>query len=204
MSARIAVVYYSATGNVHAIAEAVAEGAADAGAEVRLRRTPEIAPKEAIDGNPEWRAHLDATADVETAKLDDLVWADGYAFGTPTRFGNVASQLKQFIDTAGGIWEAGELVDKVATGFTSSYELHGGQESTLLSLYNVMYHWGSMILPTGYADYDIIHEAGGNPYGLSSPSGQGEPSKDLLKAAKFQGGRLAKVSAAVAPLRATA
>nr|WP_184078633.1 NAD(P)H:quinone oxidoreductase [Nocardiopsis mwathae] len=202
MSARISVIYYSSTGNVHATAEAIAEGAADAGAKVRLRRVAEHAPDKAVESNPEWRDHLAATAHIETATLDDLTWADGYAFGTPTRFGNVSSQLKQFIDSAGGVWEAGELANKPVTGFTSSYELHGGQESTLLSLYNVMHHWGALIVPTGYVDYDIMHEAGGNPYGLANPSSQGAPSKALLKAARFQGGRLARIAELVAPLRA--
>ncbi|MFI6519173.1 NAD(P)H:quinone oxidoreductase [Spirillospora sp. NPDC050679] len=202
MAARIAVVYYSSTGNVHALARALARGAAEAGAEVRLRRVAETAPDGAVDANPEWRAHLDATADVPVAGLDDLAWADGYAFGSPTRFGNVAAQLKQFIDTTGGLWSAGALVGKAATGFTSSHERHGGQEATLLALYNVMYHWGSIIVPTGYADYDIIHAAGGNPYGIGTVAGEGAPRKDLLTAAEFQGGRLARAAAALAPLRA--
>jgi NAD(P)H dehydrogenase (quinone) len=104
MISRIAVVYYSATGNVHATAKALAEGAAEAGAEVRLLRTAETASDQAIDRNPDWRAHLNATTDVPVATLDDLVWADGYGIGTPTRFGNVAAQLKHYLDTTGGIW----------------------------------------------------------------------------------------------------
>lgn len=87
-SPRIAVVYYSATGNVHRLAEAFAEGAADAGAEVRLRRVAELAPDSVVDAKPSWRGHLDATARIELADLDDLRWADGFAFGTPTRFGS--------------------------------------------------------------------------------------------------------------------
>lgn len=112
----IAVIYYSSTGNVHALAEAVAEGATKAGAEVRLRRVAELAPAEAIDANDGWRAHADATAAVPVASLDDLRWADGFAFGSPTRYGNVSAQLKQFLDTTGPLWAAGELSDKVATG----------------------------------------------------------------------------------------
>src|SRR5689334_22326212 len=102
---RIAVIYYSATGNVHALAESVAKGARQAGAEVRLRRVRELAPDHAIDANPAWRAHHDVTKhQVEFATLDDLEWADGYAFGTPTRYGNVSAQLKQFLDERGGLW----------------------------------------------------------------------------------------------------
>jgi NAD(P)H dehydrogenase (quinone) len=92
----VAVIYYSSTGNVHALAEAVAEGAEETGAEVRLRRVAEFAPDEAIDANAAWRAHLQATASVPVASLDDLRWADAYAFGSPTRFGNLSAQLKQF------------------------------------------------------------------------------------------------------------
>lgn len=201
MSPRIAVVYYSATGNVHATAEAIAEGAADAGADVRLRRVAEAAPDEAIDKNPDWRAHLDATAAIPVATLEDLTWADGFAFGTPTRYGNIAAQLKAFIDTTGGIWERGHLANKPVTGFTSTVERHGGQESTLLALYNIMHHWGCIIVPTGYVDYDIIHAAGGNPYGISHIADSGLPGKETIVAAKYQGGRLAQITKLLTPLR---
>lgn len=203
MNTRIAVVYYSATGNVHDIAEAVAQGARDAGAEVRLRRVAELAPDSAIDQNPAWRAHRDATAHVPEVSLEDLRWADGFAFGSPTRFGNVAGQLKQFIDTTGGLWQAGELANKAMTGFTSSHQLHGGQESTLLALYNMAYHWGSIIVPTGYVDYDIMHAAGGNPYGLSTTQEE-DPIKreDLYSAARFHGARFATVAMNLVALRA--
>jgi NAD(P)H dehydrogenase (quinone) len=202
-SPRIAVVYYSATGNVHAIAEALAKGAARAGAEVRLRRVAETAPDRVVDRDPEWRAHLDATADVPEATLDDLVWADGHAIGTPTRFGNVAAQLKQFIDRTGGIWEAGHLAGKPFTGFTSTAEVHGGQEATLLALYHVAHHWGSVIVPTGYVDYDLIHAAGGNPYGLSTVASPDGPPEEVLAAATHQGARLARITAALTPVRAS-
>jgi NAD(P)H dehydrogenase (quinone) len=203
MKTRIAVVYYSATGNVYDMAEGIAQGARDAGAEVRLRQVHELAPDEAIDRNPNWRAHRDSTTDIPEATLDDLKWADGYAFGSPTRFGNVSAQLKQFIDTAGGLWAAGDLVDKPFTGFTSSGNLHGGQESTILALYNVAYHWGSIIVPPGYADPDIIKAAGGNPYGLSTVSGENPIKReDMLAAARFQGARLATVTTVTASMRA--
>src|SRR6516164_9025921 len=97
----VAVIYYSATGNVHALAEALAEGAATEGADVRLRRVAELAPAEAIDSNPAWRKHIDATASVQVATLDDIRWAEALAFGSPTRFGNVSAQLKQFLDITG-------------------------------------------------------------------------------------------------------
>ena len=140
MSIHVAVIYYSATGNVHALAQAVAEGAQEAGAEARLRRVEELAPDAAIASNPAWRAHADATAHIPVATHEDLAWADAYAFGTPTRYGNVSSQLKQFIDTTAGLWAAGELADKPVTAFTSAINAHGGNESTLLALYNTMHH----------------------------------------------------------------
>ncbi len=202
--AHITVVYYSSTGSVHTLAEAFTEGARAAGAEVRLRRAAELAPDQVINGNAEWRAHLDATADIPVATPEDLVWADGFAFGTPTRFGQPASQLKQFLDTTSGPWEAGDLAGKPATGFTSTYERHGGQESTLLALYHTLHHWGSIVVPTGYVDYDLSHAAGGNPYGVSSIGGDGPPNVDVLALARFQGGRLAEVATALAPVRAAA
>ncbi|RKS10052.1 NAD(P)H dehydrogenase (quinone) [Nocardiopsis sp. Huas11] len=204
-NARIAVIHYSATGTVHRLAEAVADGAVDAGAEVRLLRVAELAPDEAVDSNPQWRAHLDATAHLPAAGHDDLRWANGYAFGTPTRFGNVSSQLRQFLDTTAGLWQAGELADKAATGFTASYEEHGGQESTLLSLYNTFFHWGSVVVPTGYVDYDVVSAAGGNPYGtsLAQSRAEGDPEhvKRVLAAARYQGARLASFAGALADAR---
>ena len=98
---KVAVVYYSSTGTIHQLAENVALGAREAGAEVRLLRVPELAPAEAIAANPAWGAHVAATQDVPVATADDILWADAVIFGSPTRFGNVASQLKQFLDTLG-------------------------------------------------------------------------------------------------------
>ncbi|GAA2246364.1 TrpR-binding protein WrbA [Streptomyces ruber] len=195
MSVRVAVIYYSATGNVHQLAEAVAAGAAARNADVRLRRVPELAPDSAVDANPAWRAHVDATKNqVPEATLEDLEWATAYAFGTPTRFGNVSAQLKQFIDQAGGLWQAGVFASNPATSFTSAMNRHGGQESTLLSLNNVFYHWGCVIVPPGYTD-PLLYAAGGNPYGTSWPSGGGEgPDAATLEAARYQGRHLADIA----------
>lgn len=193
MSVNVAVVYYSATGSVHQLAQAVAEGAEKAGAEVRLRRVTELAPDAAIDGNPAWRAHLDATGDVEIATLDDLEWADAYALGSPTRYGNIAAQLKQFIDTTGGLWSRGAFADKPATAFTSAHNVHGGNESTLLALYNTFHHWGSVIVSPGFTD-PSVYAAGGNPYGTSHPGANGAPDENTLQAARYQGERLTKIA----------
>lgn len=192
---KIAVIYYSATGSVYRLAEAIKAGAEEAGAEVRLRRAPELAPDAAIDSNPAWRAHVDATRHVPEATLEDLEWADAYAFGTPTRFGNVSSQLKQFIDLAGGLWAQGKLA-KPVTSFTSAMNLHGGQESTILSLNNIFYHWGGIIVPPGYTDATVF-ASGGNPYGASWASGQNgeKPDEATLAVARYQGSRLARIAA---------
>jgi len=206
MTARVLVVYYSATGSVHRLAEAVREGAESAGAEVRLRRVAELAPAEAIRSNPDWLRHRqDTDSSVEVAALSDLEWADGYAFGTPTRYGAPAAQLKQFLDTAGSLWQEGKLADKPVTTFVSSAERHGGQEATILSLNNVFYHWGSVIVPLGYTD-DIVFAAGGNPYGTSWPAGfpSARPDEATLDCARYQGSRLARFAEIMAAHRAAA
>jgi NAD(P)H dehydrogenase (quinone) len=200
MSARVAVIYYSATGNVYKLARAIEEGAQEAGAEVRVRKVHELAPEEAIKSNQGWYEHSLETQDMPEASLDDLEWADAYIFGTPTRFGNVSAQLKQFIDTAGGLWFQGKLADKVVGGFTSAQNAHGGQESTLLSMYNVFMHWGSIVVPTGYTS-DEIFAAGGNPYGSSSTGTEEGPSEEELAAARYQGRRIAEKAAALAGSR---
>jgi NAD(P)H dehydrogenase (quinone) len=190
----IAVIYYSATGHVHQLAESVANGAADAGADVRLRRVAELAPEETIRRQNAWHEHDLATAgSVKQAAVEDLEWADGFAFGTPTRYGLPSAQLKEFIDQTGRLWAAGQLADKVATSFTSAGNLHGGQESTLLALNNTFYHWGSLIVPPGYT-HAVLYAAGGNPYGTSYPSGSddGSVSREALTAAHYQGYRLAQ------------
>lgn len=191
MAVKVAVIYYSATGNVFKLAQAIEEGAREAGAEVRFRKVHELAPEEAIKSNQGWSDHALMTEDVPEAELDDLEWADAYIFGTPTRFGNVSAQLKQFIDTAGGLWFQGKLADKVVSGFTSASNPHGGQESTLLSLYNVFAHWGAILVTPGYTD-PVLFEAGGNPYGASSTN---EPSEQDLAAARYLGRRVAEKAA---------
>lgn len=201
MSARIAVIYYSSTGHVHRLAEAVAEGAAEVGADTRLRRVAELAPPAAIDANPAWAAHALATREIPEATHEDLRWADGYAFGTPARFGTPAAQLKQFLDTTGGLWSAGDLTDKPVTVFASAQNPNGGMEATLLSLSNVFYHWGAVLVPPGYTD-DAVAAAGGNPYGTTYASDRRGADIELaLAAARHQGSRLARYALAIAALR---
>lgn len=200
---RIAVIFYSATGNVAALAEALAEGARTEGARVRVRPVAERAPAAAIDANPRWRAWVDARLYAEDATLEDLAWADGVALGTPTRFGGPAAQLKEFLDTTGGLWARGALVDTVGTSFTSASTGHGGLESTILALNNVLYHWGAIVLPLGYVDPSVRES--GNPYGASFVSrSSAAPDEVALGAARVQGARLARVSRWVAAGRAAA
>ncbi len=202
MSTRVAVIYYSATGNVHALARAVAEGAEEAKAEVRLRHVEELASELLISQNQYWGRHRSQVAEAPVATLDDLEWADGLALGTPTRFGNVSAQLKQFMDQAGSLWQEGKLVDKVATAFTSSQTAHGGQETTILALNNTLYHWGMLILPLGYTVREVF-AAGGNPYGSSFVSGHTVtgPDEPALALARYQGQRLARYAAVIAEAR---
>jgi NAD(P)H dehydrogenase (quinone) len=155
----------------------------------------ETAPAEAIAANPDWQAYAESVQ-VQEAELDDLRWADGLAFGTPTRYGNPAAQLKAFIDTTGGMWYRGELINKVATGFTSAGTSHGGLESTVLALNNVFYHWGAVVLPLGYTDPMMLRH--GNPYGGSWVCRESAlPDELTLDVCRHQGRRLAEVTRAM-------
>lgn len=172
MTVKVAIIYYSATGSIHDMAEIAAEAAAATGADVRLRKVAELAPAEAIASNEAWAAHVAATGEVEVATPDDIAWADVVIFGTPTRYGNVAAQLKQYLDTLGPLWAQGKLANKVYVGFTSTGTKRGGQESTLLALYNSVYHFGGILVPPGYTD-PAVKFNDGNPYGASHFSGNG-------------------------------
>lgn len=169
MTAKLAVIYYSSTGTVHAMAQRLAAAGEKAGATVRLRQVAELAPPEAIASNAAWSQHFDSTKNEPRATADDMVWADAVLLGSPTRYGNVASQLKQFLDTLGPQWAQGLLADKVYAGFTATMTAHGGQESTLLALYNTMYHFGGVVVAPGYTD--PLKFADGNPYGVSHVTG---------------------------------
>jgi NAD(P)H dehydrogenase (quinone) len=196
MSIRIAVIHYSATGTVHRLATAIAEGATDEGADVRVRKVAELAPEQAIAANARWVAHRAATADLPEASMDDLEWADGFALGSPTRFGLPSAQLKQFLDQAGGLWARGVLTDKVGTAFTAASTNHGGLEATILAINTVLYHWGSIVLPLGYTDASV--NVTGNPYGSSWVSRKSSgPDEDALATARHQGRRLARITSAL-------
>ena len=182
---KVAVIYYSSTGTNYQLAKWAEAAAKENGAEVRLRKVKELAPDEAIAANEDWKKHVDATQDVQEASMDDLEWADAYIFSAPTRYGNLPSQFKQFLDTTGGLWFSGKLANKVVTGMTSASNVHGGQESTLLSLYKTMFHWGAIVAAPGYTD-EAIFNAGGNPYGVSVTAGKDELGDKVEKAVKHQ------------------
>jgi NAD(P)H dehydrogenase (quinone) len=196
----VAIIYYSATGTVHALAQAALEGAEKAGADVRLRKVAELAPPEAVNANPDWAQHLRDTVDIAEATLDDLAWADAVLFGAPTRFGNPASQLRAFIDTTGPLWAQGGLAGKVYSAFTASNTAHGGQEATLLALGNTFYHWGGIIVPPGYTD--PVQFQSGNPYGTSHVVGDGPPGEVALQAARYQARHVVDTAAALKAGRA--
>lgn len=183
---KVAVIYYSSTGTNYQLAQWAVEAAESAGiGDVRLRKIKELAPQSAIEANEDWKKHLEATKDVTEATMDDLEWADAYIFSAPTRYGNLPSQFKQFLDMTGGLWFSGKLADKVVSGMTSASNLHGGQETTLLSLYKTMFHWGAIVVPPAYTD-EIMFKVGGNPYGVSVKAGKDNLTEQVKLAVHHQ------------------
>ena len=197
--ANILVVFYSRDGSVEALAKAVSEGARDAGAEVRLRRVPDLVSPDVMAKVPGWEERSKKMlAEYGAPTLADVEWADGIILGTPTRFGNTSAELKAFIDSLGGLWFQGKLNGKVGSAFTSSAGPHGGNETTVASLYFPMAHLGFVIVPTGYTHENLI-KGHGTPYGASSMSGQSSapPKAEELVVAKHQGARVTEVAAAL-------
>jgi NAD(P)H dehydrogenase (quinone) len=197
-SAKVLIAFYSRSGVTEALANAVAEGARADGAEVRLRRAREVVGADVIARNPNWAKQAAAlNAKYEAPTEADAEWADAIVFGSPTRFGAVSAELKSYIDGLGGLWSQGKLNGKAGSAFGSSSTPHGGNESTLISLYNPMAHLGLIIVPLGYAD-PVMFKAG-TPYGASavSSSNATPPTAEDLEVARFQGRRVAAVAAAL-------
>lgn len=191
---KVLIVYYSSTGTNYRLAQWAEEASREKGAEVRLRKATELAPASAIEKNPEWKKHAAATAHVEEASLDDLDWAEVYIFSAPTRYGIVPAQIKQYLDSAGGLWQQGKLANKVVTAMSSAANLHGGQEETILSLYTVMYHWGAIVVAPGYTS-PATFKAGGNPYGTSVSVGEdGKMKEDVREGVRHQAQRACMVA----------
>lgn len=207
---KILVVFYSMTGNVAQLAQAIGEGAENEGAELRLRQVHDLLPEKVIQKRPDIRETKEKLANIPFATNDDLVWADGVAFGSPTRYGNSSAQLKEFIDQTGKLWVSGALIGKLACVFTSTSTQHGGQESTLLSMMIPLFHLGFIVMGLPYAEagqsgMEGIH--GGSPYGVSSVSGMDAdlaPTKVDLELARALGRRLSQNAAklrAATPMR---
>ncbi|MGH8112626.1 MAG: NAD(P)H:quinone oxidoreductase [Rhodanobacteraceae bacterium] len=194
---RLAVIYYSTYGTNHAMAEAGAEAAREAGAEVRLRKVRETAPPEVVKAVDAWFGHGEKTAHIPIAKPEDMEWANAFLFSAPTRYGTVASQMRAFIDTLGPLWQAGKLSNKAVSAMTSAQNMHGGQETTLIGLYGTFFHWGAIIVPPGYTD-PCIYKSGGNPYGTSTTANQGNLPDEIRASVKFQAKRLVEFAAKIA------
>jgi len=199
--AKVLVPYYSMYGHIHRMAQAVAEGAKEVpGTDVTLRRVPETLSDEILGKMGALDAQK-AMAHIPVCKVDELPAADAIIFGTPTRFGNMCGQMRQFLDATGQLWAKGALVGKVGSVFTSSATQHGGQESTILTFHTTLLHQGMVIvgLPYTFAGQMRIDElTGGSPYGASTiTGGQGQrmPSETELESARFQGAHVAKIAA---------
>lgn len=191
---KLAVIFYSMGGTNYQLSKWAEEGAKEAGAEVRLLKVQELAPQSVIEGNEGWKATVEATKDIPVATSEDIDWADAIIFSVPTRFGNMASQMKQFIDTQGGLWASGKTINKVVSAMTSAQNPQGGQEATLLSLYTSMMHWGAIIATPGYTD-PVLFGAGGNPYGTSVTVGQdGNMIEDVQGAVTYQAKRTVQIA----------
>jgi NAD(P)H dehydrogenase (quinone) len=198
MSVNVLIAFYSRSGSTEALAKSIAEGANSAGATVRLRRARELVDARVMKSVPGWtEAAVRMNAAYEAPTEADAEWADGIIFGTPTRFGSVSSELKAYMDSLGGLWFKGRLNGKAGSVFTSSSTPHGGNESTLISMYQPLAHLGMIIVPLGYSDPTLFKA--GTPYGASSVSGQSAvpPTPDDLEVARFQGRRVCAVSAAL-------
>ena len=196
---KILIVFYSRKGSTEDLARAVAAGAEESGAEVRLRRVREFVSDDVMATAPGWKegaAAMNARHEAPTAL--DAEWADAIIFGTPTRFGGVAAELKAFIDSLGGLWFQGKLNGKVGAVFGSTSSQHGGNEATLLSIYPVLSHLGLIIVPLGYSD-PSLHQAG-TPYGATfiSRKDTQKPGAADIAVAKYQGTRVANIASRLA------
>lgn len=197
---KIHVVFYSMYGHIHRMAEAVAEGARSVeGAEVALFQVPELVPEEALEASGAKAARA-AFAHVPVIEVDQLAEADAILFGTPTRFGNMTAQMRQFLDRTGRLWARGALIGKVGSVFASTGTQHGGQETTITSFHSTLLHHGMIIVGVPYSEpgLTVMSEVtGGSPYGattLAGPDGKRLPSENELKVARFQGKHVAEIT----------
>ena len=197
--AKVLVLYYSTWGHIEQMAYAAAEGAREAGAEVVVKRVPELVPSQIAE-----QAHYKLDQPASIATVDELPEYDAIIFGTPTRFGNMTAQMKNFLDQTGALWAQGKLVGKVGSVFTASATQHGGQESTLLTFHAVLLHHGMVVvgLPYAFAGQMGVTEVMGNsPYGASTIAGgdgSRQPSEVELAGARYQGRHVAEIATKLA------
>lgn len=197
---KVLIVFYSMYGHMFKMAEAIAEGAASVeGVTVEIKQVPELVPEEGLKAHGAWEARQ-SFAHIPVASPDDLADADGILFGSPTRFGNMASQMKNFLDQTGGLWMKGSLIGKVGSVFSSTATQHGGQETTITSFHTVLFHHGMVVVGVPYSEQRLLNMdeiTGGTPYGattLAGGDGSRMPSENELAIAKFQGKHVAEVA----------
>jgi NAD(P)H dehydrogenase (quinone) len=197
---KLSVVFYSMYGHVYRMAEAVAAGAREVpGAEVALFQVPELVPEEVLEKSGAKQARA-AFAHVPVMRVEQLPEADALIFGTPTRFGNMCAQMRNFLDQTGGLWVRGALVGKVGSAFTSTGTQHGGQETTLTSFHTTLLHLGLIIVGVPYAETRLLNMneiTGGTPYGastLAGGDGKRQPSENELAIARYQGKHVAEIA----------
>jgi NAD(P)H dehydrogenase (quinone) len=201
MTPKVQVVFYSMYGHVYRLAEAVAEGARQAaGAEVALFQVPELVPEAALEKSGA-KAARQAFAQIPIARVDQLPEADAILFGTPTRFGNMCAQMRNFLDQTGGLWVKGALIGKVGSVFASTGTQHGGQETTITSFHTTLLHLGIIVVGVPYSCQGLLNMkeiTGGTPYGattLAGSDGSRQPSANELTIARFQGKHVAELAA---------
>ncbi len=196
---KVLVLYYSSWGHIEKMATAVAEGAREAGAEVSIKRVPELVSDEVAR---QFGYKLDQTAPIAT--VDELPNYDAIVIGTPTRFGNMAAQMKNFLDQTGGLWAQGKLIGKVGSVFASTATQHGGQESTILSTQIVLLHQGMVVVGLPYSfqgQMGVGEVTGGSPYGattIAAGDGSRQPSDNELAGARYQGRHVAQIASKLA------
>jgi NAD(P)H dehydrogenase (quinone) len=198
---KIQIIFYSMYGHIYRMAEAVAEGARQvAGAEVVLYQVPELVPEEALERTGAKQARQ-AFGHIPTADPSVMAEGDAIIFGTPTRFGNMTAQMRNFLDQTGQMWFKGTLIGKVTSVFTSTASQHGGQETTITSFHNTLLHHGMIIVGVPYSCQELLNMneiTGGSPYGagtLAGADGSRQPSANELAIARFQGKRVSEITA---------
>jgi NAD(P)H dehydrogenase (quinone) len=196
---KVLVLYYSSYGHIERMAQAIADGVREAGAHADIKRVPELVPPEVAE-----KSGFKLNQPAPVATVDELAGYDAIIVGTPTRFGNMASQMKNFLDQTGGLWSQGKLIGKVGSVFTSTASQHGGQESTILATQIVLLHHGMVIVGLPYSFQGLVtlsEVSGGTPYGattIAAGDGSRQPSENELAGARFQGKHVAEITAKLA------